>query len=158
MWMPWTCRLTCQGQSPSAALDPPTIRLWRLLIFPETPHSKGDKPSAASERKQGCPATVVPPNTDGSHPPESCLARGGLLPPLVPVCFRSDFEEMCPGLFGLGTGGGHSSSTTLPSPPSTTSAGTECHLLLGTCVIPSASPEFPGVGAWGLDGKGPGSP
>lgn len=42
-WMPWTCRLTCQGHSPGAAFDPPTILLWRLTECERTPHSEGDK-------------------------------------------------------------------------------------------------------------------
>lgn len=40
-WTPWTCRLTCQGQSPGEAFNPPTILLWRFTE--RTPHSEGDK-------------------------------------------------------------------------------------------------------------------
>lgn len=36
-WTPWTCRLTCQGQSPGEAFNPPTILLWRFTE--RTPHS-----------------------------------------------------------------------------------------------------------------------
>lgn len=73
-WVPWTCRLTCQGQSPRAALLPPTIRLWRI-IFPVTPHSESE--STVPVGRSG--AAPRPPQRAPSRlQPVSCQAGGPL--------------------------------------------------------------------------------
>lgn len=68
-WVPWTCRLTCQGQSPSAAFVPPTMRLWRLRpILVRTPHSAGEEHSAVRATlplPDTCPHCACP---DSSRP------------------------------------------------------------------------------------------
>lgn len=65
-WVPCTCRLTCQGQSPGDALLPPTIRLWRI-VFPATPHSESDKHRAVG--------------TSGADPPAPSTSPARLLGP-----------------------------------------------------------------------------
>lgn len=68
-WVPWTCKLTCHGQSPGPALVPPTIRLWRLRpILALTPHSAGDEHSAVRATLRlpdTCPHCACP---DSSRP------------------------------------------------------------------------------------------
>lgn len=90
-WVSWTCRLTCQGQSPGEAFDPPTILLWRLTE--RTPHSEGDKQMLGVSQQETSGAAYSQSYVLNSAaflwlPQATGLMEGGCLCPSFPI-FRS---------------------------------------------------------------------